>query len=160
MARASLLVDAHMAGYINVIGDIPSFSFGYSKQSHCTSNSEFLSLINPQLPLPHQRSWKGFCLSFELITKFISELGENASPMVDCKQLRRTAYIFGCSGVPIAEPLELTHTWRKSIVKPKQGLQQDFQAACKKEATDVENRFKLEQSVQHLEVSTQRFTWT
>ena len=62
--------------------------------------------------------------------------------------------------MPIANPSELTHNWRKSISKPKQGLQQDAQAPCEKSVMAVENMYKLEQSVQHSEVSTQRFHWT
>ena len=64
--RVSPLVDAHVAGDLNVLGDIPSRLFGYSKQWHCTNHSEFISLINFKFPLPHQRSWRGFSLSFAL----------------------------------------------------------------------------------------------
>ena len=45
MTRASLLVAAHIAGDLNVLGDIPYRSFGYSKQWNCTNDSDFLSLI-------------------------------------------------------------------------------------------------------------------
>ena len=55
--RVSLLVAAHVAGDLNVLGDIPSRSFGYSKQWHCTNDSEFLSFINSKFPLPHQRGF-------------------------------------------------------------------------------------------------------
>ena len=158
--RASPLVAAHVAEDLNVIGNIPSRSFGYCKQWHCTNDSEFLSLINPQFPLPHQRSWQGFRLFFALSMKVISELGTKASPMVEWKQLRRIGKSFGGSNVPIANPLEFTHTWRKSISKPKQGLQQYLQATCEKAATAVENRHKLEQCMKHLEVSTWIFPWT
>ena len=54
----------------------------------------------------------------------------------------------------IANPSELTYTWRKLISKSKQGLQHDSQATCGKVATAVENRYKLEQFMQHSEVST------
>ena len=76
VARALPLVAEHVAGYLNVLGDIPSCSFGYSKQWHFTDDSEFLSLVNSKFPLHRQRSWQGFRLSFELITKVISELGK------------------------------------------------------------------------------------
>ena len=147
--RESLSVAAHVLGDLNVTGDIPPCSFGYSKQWHRTNDYEFLSIINYKLPLPHQRYWQGFILSFTLIMKVISELGKNESLMGEWKQLRITGKSFGCSGVPIEKPLELNHTWRKSIYKPKQGLQQDFQDTCKKSATSMENRYKLEQCVQH-----------
>ena len=62
--------------------------------------------------------------------------------------------------MPIANPSELTHTWRKLISKPKKELQQDLQTACVKAATAVENRYKLEQCVKHSEVSMRRFPWT
>ena len=62
--------------------------------------------------------------------------------------------------MPIENSSELTHTWRKLIYKPKQWLQQDLQAACEKAATAVENRYKLEQRMQNLKVSTRRLTWT
>ena len=39
VARVSLLVAAHVAGCLNVLDNIPSRSFGYSKQWHCTNNS-------------------------------------------------------------------------------------------------------------------------
>ena len=68
------------------------------------------------------------------------------------KQLWRIGKIFGCYGVPIATPLELTHTWRKFISKPKQGLQQDFHGACENAVTAVEYRYKFEKFVQLLEV--------
>ena len=58
--RASPLVASYVAGVLNVLGDIPYRSFGYSKQCHCTNDYEFLSLINTKLPLPHHRSWQGF----------------------------------------------------------------------------------------------------
>ena len=137
-----------------MLGDIPSHSFGYSNQWHCTNNSEFLSLINSKFPLSHHRSWRGFRLSVALITKLFYELGPKAYPMGEWEQLWRIGKSFGGSGVSISNPSELIYTWRKLISKPKQGLRQGLQATCKKAATDVENRYKLEQCVQHLEVST------
>ena len=128
----SPLVTAHVAGDLNVLGGISSRSFGYSKQWHCTNNSEFLSLINYHFPLPHQRSWQGLGLFFVLSTKVISKLGTKAYTMGEWKWLRKIGGGFRGSGLPIANPSELTHTWRKSISKPKQGLQQDLQATCKK----------------------------
>ena len=71
---------------------------------------------------------------------FSNILSMGPLPMVEWKQLRRIGESFDGSDVPIANPSELTHTWRKLISKPKQGLQQDSQAACGKAATDVENR--------------------
>ena len=47
VARASPLVAAHVAEDLNVLADIPSRSFGYSKQWYCTNNYEFLTLIIP-----------------------------------------------------------------------------------------------------------------
>ena len=41
----------HVAGDLNVLGEIPCRSFGYYKQWHCANNYEFISLINSQLPL-------------------------------------------------------------------------------------------------------------
>ena len=122
VARASLLVALHVAGDLNVLGGISSRSFGYSKQWHFTNDYEFLSLINSKFPLPHQRSWQGFRLAFVFSTKVISKLGTKAFPMGEWKQLWRIGRRFGISGVPIANPSELTHTWRKLISKPKQGL--------------------------------------
>ena len=84
VTRASPLVAAHLAGDLNVLGDIPSRSFGYSKQWHCTNDSEFLTLTNSKFPLPRQRSWKGFRLYFVLSTKVISELGTKESTMGEC----------------------------------------------------------------------------
>ena len=81
VARESPLVATHVAGDLNVLGDIPYRFFGYSKQWHCTNNSEFPSLINSKFPLSHQRSWQGFNLSFALSTKVISKLRTKASPM-------------------------------------------------------------------------------
>ena len=46
VSRASLLVVVHVAGHLNVLGNIPYCSFGYSKQWHCTNDSEFIFLIN------------------------------------------------------------------------------------------------------------------
>ena len=129
VARSAPLVAAHMAVDLNVLGEIPSRSFCYSKQTHCTNDSEFLSLINLKLPLPRQRSWQGFRISFALSTKVISELGTKASPMGEWKILQRIGKSFGGSGVPIQNPLELLHTSRKSIYKPKQELQQYLLAA-------------------------------
>ena len=88
LARASPLVADHVAGNLNVLGHIPSCSFGYSKQWHCTNDSEFISLIHSKLSLPHQRSWQVFRFSFELSTKMISELGEKTSPMGEWKRIR------------------------------------------------------------------------
>ena len=102
--RVSPLVDAHVAGDLNVLGDIPSRLFGYSKQWHCTNHSEFISLINFKFPLPHQRSWRGFSLSFALSTIVISDLGTKASPMVEQKRIHRIEKSFGGSGVPLQTP--------------------------------------------------------
>ena len=74
VARASPLVSDHVTGELNVLGEIPSHSFGYYKQWNCTNDSKFLSLINYQFPLPHQRSCKGLRLSFALSTKVISDI--------------------------------------------------------------------------------------
>ena len=38
-------------------------------------------------------------------------------------------------------------------------MQHDFQVAYEKAATAVKNRYKLEQCMQHLEVSTQILLW-
>ena len=113
VARASLLVDDNVVGDLNVLGDIPSCSFGYSKQWHCTNHPEFISLINPQLPIPHQRSWQGSRLSFTLSTKVIPELGKKSSPVGECNQLWWMGKSFGSSDVPIENPSELIRTWRK-----------------------------------------------
>ena len=83
--RVSPLVSVHVAGDLNVLGNIPSTSFGYSKQWHCTNNYKFIFLINPKFPLPRLRSWQGFRLSFKLSMKFISGLGTKASPMEEWK---------------------------------------------------------------------------
>ena len=93
MARASPLVAAHIAVDLNVLGNIPSHLFGYSKKWHCTNDSEFLSLINSKFPLPHQRSWQGLRLSFALSTKFISKLGTKESPMVGAPLIKFLPYI-------------------------------------------------------------------
>ena len=81
VARASPLVAEHVEGDLNVLGDIPYRSFSYSKQCHCTNDSEFLSLINSKSPLPHKRSWKGFRLYLALSMKVVSKLVTRASPM-------------------------------------------------------------------------------
>ena len=104
VAISSPLVAAHVSGDLNVLGDIPSRSFVYSKQWHCTNDSEFISLINSKFSLPHQRSCQGFRLYFALSTKVISKLGTKASPIVEWKRLWRIWKSFGGSGVPIANP--------------------------------------------------------
>ena len=104
------LVDTHVEGYLNLLGEIISLSFGYSKQWHCTNDYEFVSLVNSKFPLSRQHSWQGFRISSVLSTKIISELGTKASPMGEWKRLRKIVRSFGGSGVPIADPLELTHT--------------------------------------------------
>ena len=81
VARESPLVATHVAGDLNVLGDIPYRFFGYSKQWNCTNDSGFLSLIKFKFPLPHHRSWKDFHLSFALGKKVISEFGTKASLM-------------------------------------------------------------------------------
>ena len=154
VARASPLVGAYVSVDLNVHGDIPSFSFGYYKQWHCTNSSKILSLINDKLLIPHQHYWQAFRLSFALSTKVVFELGTKASPMGEWKGHRRIGNSFGGSGVPVANPSELTHTWSKSISKSKQGLKQDLQTACEKAATAVKNRYNLEKFMQHSEVST------
>ena len=100
----SPLVAAYLAGDLNVLGDIPSLSPGYSKQWHCTNDYEFLSLINSKFSLPHQHSWQGFRLSFALIMKVIFELGTKASLMGEWKRLHVIGKVFGSSGVPIENP--------------------------------------------------------
>ena len=160
VARASPLVVAHVAGELNVLGDIPSRSFGYKKAWHCKSENEFLSLINSEFPLPQKRSWRGFRLSYALSMKVISELGMTVSPMGEWRRLRRIGKSFGGTGVPIADPSELTRTWRKQTSSPRHGWQQGSQGVCERAATAVENRYKLEQCVRHSEASTRRSPWT
>ena len=77
----SPLVAVYVSGDLNVLDDIPSRSFDYSKQWHCTNDSEYLSLINFKSPLPHQRSCQGFRLSFTLSKKVIYELRKKAFMM-------------------------------------------------------------------------------
>ena len=103
----------HLVGDLNVIGDIPYSSFDYFRQLHCTKDSVFLSPINFKYQLPHQRSWQGLRLSFALNTKVISEFGIKAFPMGKWKRLWIIGKSFGGYGVPIENPSELTHTWRK-----------------------------------------------
>ena len=69
--------------------------------------------------------------------------------MGEWNKLRRIWESFGGSSVPIVNPLESTITWRKSIYKSERGLQQDLKAVCEKASMAVENRYKLEQFVQH-----------
>ena len=101
---ASPLVPAHVAGDLNVFGDTPSCSFGYSKQWNCTNDYEFISLINSRISLPNQSYWQGFCLYFVLSTKVIPELGIKAYPMGEWNRLRIIGKSLGGSGVPIANP--------------------------------------------------------
>ena len=121
-------------------GGIPSFSYRYSKQWHCNNDTEFLFFIDSQFLLPRQLSWQEFRLYFALSTKVISELVKKANPMGEWKRLWLIGKGYGGYGVPIANPSELTHTWRKSISKPKQGLLQDFQATYEKSVMAVEIR--------------------
>ena len=60
-------------------------------------------------------------------------MGTKASPMGEWKQLRRIGKSFGGSGVPIENLSKLTHTWRKSVSKPRQGLKQYLYAAWKRQ---------------------------
>ena len=136
--RALPLVAVHVSGYLNLLGDIPFSYLGYSKQWHCTNDSEFLSLIKSKFPLPYQCSYQGFRLSFALSTKVISEFGKKAYLIGEWKRLQIIGKSFGGSGVPIANSLEMTCTWNKSMSKPNQGLQQDSQAACEKLAMAVD----------------------
>ena len=116
----------YVAGYLNVFGNIPSHSFGYSKPWHCTNDYEFLSLIKSQFPLLHKLSWQGFRLSFTLSKKVIYELGTKASTLEYWKQLWRIGKRFEGSCVPIANPSELTRTWRKSIPNQNKGCNRVF----------------------------------
>ena len=107
VARASPLF--HVVVYLNVLQYIPSRYFGFSKQRHCTNESEFLLLKNSKSPLPHQRSWQIFLLSFTLSTKVIFELWTKTYLMGEWKRVRRIGKRFGGSGFPIVNLSELTH---------------------------------------------------
>ena len=72
VARASPLVAEYVARDLDVLGDIPSLSFGYFKKWNCTNDSECVSLINSKFPLPQQHYWQGCLLSFALSSKVIS----------------------------------------------------------------------------------------
>ena len=52
VARASPLVAAYVEGDLNVLGKIPSRSFGFSIQWNYTNDSEFLLRMNYKFPLP------------------------------------------------------------------------------------------------------------
>ena len=101
------------------------------------NNDISLSLINSKFPLPLSVFLARLPPFFRFAYESDCRVGEKASPMGEWKQLLRIGKSFGGSGVTIANPSELTHTWRKLISKPNQGLQQDLQAACGKSAMDV-----------------------
>ena len=129
---SSLLVAAHGSGDLNVLGNIPSHSFDYFKQWHCTNDSEFLSLINSKFPLPHQRSWPGFRLSFALSAKVISGLGKKAYLMGEWKQLQIIGESFGGSGVPITKPSELTQLVGSQFPNQNKGCNMIFRPRAKR----------------------------
>ena len=84
-----------------MLGKIPSHSFGYYKQWHCTNDSEFLSFIISKLPLPRQHSWQGFHLSFALSMKVISELWDKGISDKTVEATSENNKSFGGSVVPI-----------------------------------------------------------
>ena len=57
------------------------------------------------------------------------------------------------------KPLGIDPYLEEFDFQTKKGLQQDFQAVCKKSAMVMEKIYKLEQCMHHSVVSTRRLTW-
>ena len=89
------------------------------------------------------RSWQGFHLYFTLITKVISELWTKASMMGEWKRLCRIGNSFGGSGVPIAKPLELTHTWEEVDFQTKTRIETGFAGRLQKDSHGCGKRVKF-----------------
>ena len=50
--RASPFATKHLAGVKNMLGGIPSQSFGYNAKWHFENDNDFLAFFNSEFPLP------------------------------------------------------------------------------------------------------------
>ncbi|KAL7533742.1 hypothetical protein ACHAWF_007944 [Thalassiosira exigua] len=109
--RASPLVARHVAGERNVLGDIPSRSFGYRAEWHFECDNDFLAFFNDKFPLPDKISWTGFCLTSGVASKLMHELLTGASSMAEWRRLPKLGRKFGGNGRTIATISGCLHTW-------------------------------------------------
>ena len=156
--RASPLVTKHMAGKQNHLGDIPSQSFGFKAEWHHPADREFLSFFNQTFPLPNQLSWTGFRLRSAVVTKVMSELLTQASPMDEWRQLRKIGQKFGGSGKTIADLTRSIRTWTAVTLTRWPELRSTTEGASARGGEDDPS--PLEQWHRTSAISRRRSVWT
>lgn len=155
--RASPLVTRHMAGKRNHLGDIPSRSYGWKAQWHFECDDDFLTYFNSIFPLPDQNCWTGFRLTNAVVSKVISELLTQGSPMDEWRQLPKLGQKYGPNGKPTADLSEQIPIWTASLFNAFPDLQQDLEARFDRESE--ENPSALVWSEPDSGVSTRRSRW-
>ena len=155
--RTSPLVTRHLAGKRNHLGDIPSRSFGWKAAWHFDCDIDFLTFFNSVFPLPEQNCWTGFRLTSGVVSKVISELLTEGSPMDEWRQLPKLGQRYGRNGKPSADLSTQIPIWTASLFNKFPDLQQDLEERSGKASEASPSA--LEWSEPDLGVSTRRSRW-
>ena len=158
--RSSPIVTEHLPGILNVLGDIPSRSYGNKKKWKCKHDADLLTLFHSLLPLPNQQCWRGYQLASAITSRVISELETPRSTMDAWTRLPKRGKSIGADGKHTATLSELTRTWSTQAFATECAQQQASLGEYERAALGVARSSELAASARHSAASTRRSPWT
>ena len=150
----------HIAGIKNLLGDVPSRSFGYKKDWHFTCDKQFLTFFKNSFPLPKQQRWRLFQLSQNTVLSVLIELRMLDTQMDVWRQLKSNVTIIGQSGdngAPSLKSIQNCTTLHTSGSSEKQQILQDMSVT---EQLTEKSRLESAKLAKHLATSTRPSRWT
>lgn len=159
--RASPLTPLHIPGIHNRIADIPSRSYGYKKEWHYESDTEFLHFFNSIFPLPQQGSWQLFILRNTIASRVISLLLQPHAQMHVWLRLPQLGESIGSTGRCMQKLFEHVRTLTRDEhhIKQKSMSSEDSQPVSDQGIMDTKNKSPWEQYVQLSQPLVRRSLW-
>jgi hypothetical protein len=159
--RASPLTPLHIPGIHNRIADIPSRSYGYKKEWHYESDTEFLHFFNSIFPLPQQGCWQLFILQNTIASRVISLLLQPHAQMHVWLRLPKLGESIGSTGSCMQNLFEHVRTLTRDEhhINQKSISLEVSQPVSDQGIMDTENKSPWEQYVQLSQPLVRRSLW-
>jgi hypothetical protein len=141
------LTPLNIEGVRNKIADRPSRSFGSNPTWTCTSDAELLTLFNTHFPLPQQQSWTVYRLNCAAVTRVTSILQMKPFTLDNWWRLPTRGRCVSVIGAPTSNTWEWTCTYNRSHMPHGSDALQDLQHGHEQGSTDMDNRFRVAQSL-------------
>jgi hypothetical protein len=152
------LTPLHIEGIHNKIADIPSRSFG-SNPTMCNSDADLLTLFNNHFPLPQQKSWTVYHLSYAAVMHVTSILQMKPFALDDWRRLPTRGKCAGEIGAPMSNTWEWIRTYNRCHMQPESDVLQDSQRKHEQGSMDTANRSRVAQSLALSRPLARRSLW-